>query len=384
MNNLCVVFVSNYFNHHQKSLSDAFYCQTGKNYWFIATSKVSEERRSLGYKDSFSEPYILQYADCPQKCEELILKADVVIVGSAPDKLIKKRIRCNKLTFRYSERLYKKGFFWKDYLHNAISAWLHHGRFQRNQLYMLCASAYTAEDCAKFMNYVDRCYRWGYFPETKTYKNMRNLIEEKKRNSILWVGRFLDWKHPDDVILVASRLKAAGYTFEVNIIGTGEMEQVLGDMIARFDLYDCVHMLGSMKPEKVREYMEKSQIYLFTSDRNEGWGAVLNESMNSGCTVIASRAIGSVPFLLQDGESGLIYESGNVDMLFEKIKYVLDNPIETQYFGEQAYQTIVNQWNAEEAARRFICLTESFLVEKELSSSFETGPCSKVEFLNEC
>lgn len=51
-----------------------------------------------------------------------------------------------------------------------------------------------------------------------------------------------------------------------------------------------------MKASEVRSYMEKADIYLFTSDFNEGWGAVLNESMNSGCAVVASHAIGSVPF----------------------------------------------------------------------------------------
>lgn len=55
---------------------------------------------------------------------------------------------------------------------------------------------------------------------------------------------------------------------------------------------------------KVREHMEDADIFLFTSDYNGGRGAVLNESMNSGCMVAASHAIGSVPFLLEDGKRG--------------------------------------------------------------------------------
>lgn len=89
---------------------------------------------------------------------------------------------------------------------------------------------------------------------------------------ILWVGRLLEWKHPDDALQVAKRLKVAGYVFTMNIIGTGALEQKLKDMIEQYQLNDCVHMLGPMPPESVREYMESSQIFLFTSDRNEGWG----------------------------------------------------------------------------------------------------------------
>ncbi len=50
-------------------------------------------------------------------------------------------------------------------------------------------------------------------------------------------------------------------------------------------------MLGAMSPDKVRAYMERADVFLFTSDFNEGWGAVLNESMNSGCAVVASHAM---------------------------------------------------------------------------------------------
>lgn len=57
-------------------------------------------------------------------------------------------------------------------LHAALGAWLHHGRFQRYPLYMLCASVYTATDCYIFGNYKRRTYKWGYFPEVKCYEDI--------------------------------------------------------------------------------------------------------------------------------------------------------------------------------------------------------------------
>ena len=80
-------------------------------------------------------------------------------------------------------------------------------------------------------------------------------------------------------------------------------------MIREKKLEDCVHMLGAMSPDEVRKHMEQANIFLFTSDRNEGWGAVLNEAMNSGCAVVASHAIGSVPYLIKNGNNGYIYEN---------------------------------------------------------------------------
>ena len=45
----------------------------------------------------------------------------------------------------------------------------------------------------------------------------------------------------------------------------------------------------------------------------EGWGAVLNEAMNSGCACIASHAIGSAGFLIEHGENGFVYRDGDMD-----------------------------------------------------------------------
>ena len=40
--------------------------------------------------------------------------------------------------------------------------------------------------------------------------------------------------------------------------------------------------------------------------------------------------LGSVPFLIQDGINGLVYPSGDIDALYEKVKYLLDKPEEQE------------------------------------------------------
>ena len=98
-----IVFLSNYFNHHQKPLSDALFCRC-EDYRFISTKEMSAEREALGYK-KITAPYVLSLSS---KTESEILRlvndADVVIVGSAPEYLIKERKKNKKLIYRYSER----------------------------------------------------------------------------------------------------------------------------------------------------------------------------------------------------------------------------------------------------------------------------------------
>lgn len=371
-----IVMVSNYFNHHQRPLAEALNRLCGGQFRFIETTTMRQERKDLGYGFGDMPDYVLRSWE-EDGCAQLIEEADVVIAGSAPETLLKGRIRAGKLIFRYSERPLKNGPEWGKYLPRLLR-W-HLRNPAGKPIYLLCASAFTAGDYAKFGLFRDRAYQWGYFPGTKTYGE----LPHKEPNSILWCGRFLDWKHPDDVLLAAKRLREEGYDFRLDFIGAGPMEQMLQDLTVAYGLTDHVRFLGSMKPDQVRTHMERSAIYLFTSDRNEGWGAVLNESMNSGCAVIASHAIGSVPFLLKDGENGLVYVSGNGDMLYEKMKYLLSHPQEQTRLGENACRTITECWNAETAARRLISLADKILSGERHPELYDNGVCSKAAVIHD-
>ncbi len=375
-----IVFLSNFFNHHQKPISDVL--DKRVDYTFIATEAVPEDRKKLGYINSFP-PYVKRYyLDEEERkiAEKRISEADVIIAGSAPEKMVRKSIKSGKVVFRYSERPLKDGL---ELLKYPIRFIRWHWRNPRNKpIYMLCASAYTAGDYAKFGLFKGHTYKWGYFPKTVKYDE-EELFANKKKNLILWCARFLPLKHPEHVIEVADRLKKDGYDFELHFIGIGPIEDEMKNLVKEKGLQDNVVFLGSMKPEEVRERMNKAGVFLFTSDRQEGWGAVLNESMNSGCAVVASHAIGAVPFLMKDEENGIVYESGNVDMLFEKAKYLLDHPEEQERLGRNAYQTIVTEWNAEEAASRFLNLAKHILKGEKNLQLYESGPCSKAETICE-
>ena len=379
-----IVFASNFLNHHQLPLCKAFESFPEIEFDFIATTPVPKERLGMGYHDmNHTYDFVIcafENSEAHKKALELCENADVVITGSAPKEYIRQRLKAKKLTFKYSERIYKIKPPLYQMPFRAIKYFWESGRHKN--LYLLCSSAYTAADYAKTHTLINKAYKWGYFPEVKKYDDIDITVSQKHTNSILWAGRLIDWKHPETAVQVALRLKQAGYKFVLNIIGTGTMEDELKSLILSHGLNDCVKMLGSMSPEKVREYMEQSEIYLFTSNRQEGWGAVLNEAMNSGCAVVASSAIGSVPFLIKDGKSGLIYRSGDIEDLYEKVKYLIDNKERATELGKSAYITLTDLWNAETAAERFIKLVE-MIQSGNIYELFEDGPCSKAAVLKD-
>ena len=369
-----LVYISNYFNHHQKTLSDEF-DRICESFYFVETNKVSDERKKLGYSE-MSAPYVCRDKDLKQ---DVLDNADIIVIGAAPLDLIKD-VKKEKPVLYYSERPFKKEksilerFYWSLFWRKR--------NFGIKKLYMLCASAYTAADYSEFGLYKNKMYKWGYFPATMKY-DLSELFSEKKPADILWCGRFLDWKHPDDAVEVAKKLKADGVSFRLTFIGTGEMEQELHSMVDEYDLGDCVRFLGSKTPEQVRSYMEKSGIFLMTSDRQEGWGAVLNEAMNSGCAVVASHLAGSTPYLVKNKKNGLVYFSEDTNDLYNKVKYLLNDPGEQERFGREAYKTIFEEWNAEVAAKRFLTLADAIFKGDRYPDLYSEGPCSKAEFFGE-
>jgi len=380
---LKVTIFSNFLKHYQLQFCKAMIERLGEGFRFVATEPIPQDRLDLGFKDMNKDyPFVVTtYSGEEARIEamRLCMDSDVIITGSAPEEYTIRRIQMGKLTFRYSERIYKRGLWRVMSPRGFVHLVKNHLRYRNKPLYMLCVSAYTASDFAMTGNYLGKTYKWGYFSEVKDL-DLSALMAQKRRNesiTILWAGRLIGWKHPCVPILMAERLKQDNVTFQMHIIGTGELEGVMRNLIIQKRLDDCVQMLGPMSPDKVREHMEAADIFMFTSDFNEGWGVVLNEAMSSGCAVIANHAIGSVPFLLRDGENGLIYKNGDMDDLYFKLRNLIGDGVLRQKLGMAAYDTLSGTWNAEVAVDRFLKLCDALQQGKK--SPFADGPCSRAE-----
>ncbi len=346
-----ITFVSNYINHHQIPFSNALFELTKGGYTFVQTQVMEQERVQMGWQAE-ELPYVKFFYEEPDVCKQLIMDSDVVIFGGTDDEsYIEERLEAARLTLRYSERLYKTGQ-WKAVSPRGLRKKYHdHTRHRNAPVYLLCAGAYVPSDFHIVRAYTGKMFCWGYFPETKQY-DVDKLIAEKNGQipRLLWAGRFIDWKHPELALETARYLKEKGIRFHMDIIGGGPMEAQLKELLHQYELEQCVEMLGFKSPGEVRAYMEQANIHLFTSDRQEGWGAVANESMNSGCAIVANHMIGAVPYLIRHGENGFVYRDGAPQMLFETVeRLVLDSELRSRV-GRAAYETIVSTWNAEDAA----------------------------------
>lgn len=360
------VFVSNYLNHHQIPFCNAMYELCGGSFVFVQTEAVEEERIQMGWAGKVEQPYLRFYYEEREACRRLISEAEIVMFGGCEDEsYIEERLEKGKPVIRCSERLYRTGQ-WKAVSPRGLKKKYHdHTRYRNAPVYLLCAGAYVPSDFSIVRAYLGKMYCWGYFPETKRY-DVDSLLAGKGAGEldgipyILWAARMIDLKHPELPLQTARYLKSRGLPFHMDMIGGGAMEEQVKALRAEYGLEEEVGLPGFMSPAQVREYMERAHIFLFTSDRQEGWGAVVNEAMNSGCAVVADHMAGAVPYLVRDGENGFVYRDGNREELFALTERLVRDRELCAGMGRNAYRTITECWNAENAAGALWKLCKSF------------------------
>ena len=387
-----LVFYSIVLNHHQAILADTFHSMLGQNYTFVETASVNDNKGAT--EDYGSRPYLLrawESEEARKRAMELARTADVcVFSGVQALPFQRERLKLGLLSFDMSERWLKRGLvnlfspaIFKMFLAYYLGGWKH------KPLYKLCCSAFAAGDHRKLGMYSGRCFKWGYFTRVEKIdvEASRDVsTSNADATPLMWCARYLKLKHPELPLLLAARLKADGYRFTLDMYGSGEYEPAARHMAESLGVTDVVCFVGNKPNDALLADMRRHSIFLFTSDRNEGWGAVANESMACGCVLVAADAIGSTPYLIKDGITGLSFRSsrtscsfGNpdkkaIDSLYEKVKWLLDNPSEMVNIRSRSIKQMQELYNPRTAAERLLSLIDC--LQKGSETGFTDGPCS--------
>lgn len=441
-----IVFYSLILNNHQANVADELWELTGHQYCFVELANLQAEHKKGDTRNYDECPYLLRAWESTanwQKAMELARTAECcVFSGVQALPFQKERMRLGLLSFDMSERWLKQGI--KNVLSPAISKmflayWL--GGWKNKPLYKLCCSAFCKGDHEQLGMFHNKCFKWGYFTSVGTLNENLNSNEnllcgcEKVDSEILmqhqpssdcsarvdvlqsprdicfsddgrktnvevstdvstseitplmWCSRFLMWKHPELPILMADRLKKKGFKFHLDMYGEGEYKQQAIDLVESLGLSDCVSFIGNKPNTELMEDMKRHEIFLFTSDKNEGWGAVANESMSNGCVLVGSDALGCAPYLIKDSENGFMFKGskvscsfGNPDMialdsLYEKVVWLLEHPMERKQMQRNAIKQMQDVWSPRQAAQSLLQLIDD--IKNGRDTSIKEGPCSK-------
>lgn len=361
---MTITFVSNYINHHQIPFSNACYDRLCDDYHFIQTEPMEDERVAMGWDVQAAKlPYVHCMYEEEDFCKKLIMESDIAVFGwTKREDVIEERLQTGKPVIRVSERLYREGQWKAISPRGLLHKYKEHTKYRNGQVCLFCAGAYVASDFHIIRAYPNKMFCFGYFPETVLYseEEFTNLKKDTDEVQLVWAGRFMPLKHPEFVVKLAEELRREDYRFHIHMAGSGEMEEEIKQEIEKKGMESFFTFYGYTKPKEVRSIMEKCHIHLFTSNYLEGWGAVVNEAMNSGCAVVASAQAGAVPYLIRHGENGLIYKGGSYEDFAAQVKRLLQDSKFCGRLGKEAYATITKLWNAEHAAEEFLRFCKDF------------------------
>ena len=143
----------------------------------------------------------------------------------------------------------------------------------------------------------------------------------------LFVGRFLPFKRPSDVVLALQLLKNQGADVLGVFAGAGELRPELEAM--GLSLGVPLIFLGFCNQSKLPAVYAAADVLVLPSSGQETWGLVVNEALACGTPCAVSDACGCGPDMIVDGITGKVFPAGDVPALVSAIAQCILIPRES-------------------------------------------------------
>lgn len=175
---------------------------------------------------------------------------------------------------------------------------------------------------------IDKIICPSFFMENELEKNpdlkgrtvtLHNFIDEispsgiERENYVLYFGRYSSEKGINTLIKAAKALPTIQFVFA----GKGELENEINAV-------ENIRNVGFKTGAELREVIEKGAFSVLASEGPENCPFTVMESQTLQTPVIGAN-IGGIPELIDEGMTGMLFESGNADELTEKIEYLYNN-----------------------------------------------------------
>jgi glycosyltransferase involved in cell wall biosynthesis len=143
---------------------------------------------------------------------------------------------------------------------------------------------------------------------------------------VLFVGKLVPWKRPQDLLYAAASLSERIPHLSVAFAGDGELRPFIESEISRLSLKN-IHLLGFRNQSELPEVYGTSDILALPSSLDNK-PLVTNEAMASGLPVVVSDRTGvwGEGDLVRDGENGFVYPCGDVGALADAIQRLASEP----------------------------------------------------------
>lgn len=174
------------------------------------------------------------------------------------------------------------------------------------------------------------------------------------REYILSVGRFADPRKNVHLLFETyARLKERLGTDTPNLVLAGRTEPPADawDLAEDRGIADSISFFEDVFLDRLVDLYREAKLFILSSDE-EGLGLVILEAMASGVPVVSTDC-GGPGTVVQDGETGRLVPTGDVDRLADAAVTLLRDPSRLQSFGANSRERAVSEFSEEATIRRF-------------------------------
>ncbi len=171
---------------------------------------------------------------------------------------------------------------------------------------------------------------------------------------VLFSAKLQPWKRPLD--LLQAFAKADVRNAYLVFAGDGALRGEVEAETKRLGLGGRVKLLGFVNQTALPSVYRAADVLVLPS-RYEPFGVVVNEAMLCGCVPIVSNRVGAQFDLIDDGKTGFVYPTGDVERLGEVLSTLLSDPARIRSMSE-AGAAKVAEWSPEKYVSCFVDVIE--------------------------
>ncbi len=183
------------------------------------------------------------------------------------------------------------------------------------------------------------------------------VVEACKTKLVGFLGRLTQPKNPLFVLEVARLLAPEGYTFK--LIGGGELEPKVRELIQAYRLQQSVEVLGSLPHGEALEALRDVGALILPS-LWEGLPLAVLEAMQMGIPVIAAK-VSSLPEIIQDDVSGVLIREYDPKRYAKAIRRFADDPQKRQRVIAAGRKIVAGKFTFERVVAQHLELYEELV-----------------------
>ncbi|HAW53055.1 MAG TPA: glycosyltransferase family 4 protein [Flavobacteriales bacterium] len=209
---------------------------------------------------------------------------------------------------------------------------------------LLSTSHVMAAETSKYTNKKIEITPFGIDVEKFRPRKVESVF--KPTDFVIGTVKSLERIYGIDVLISAfGKLKSSfpGETIKLLVIGDGSQRKVLEKQVKDSGLADDVVFQGAMSQDEVPKYLNMLHIFVALS-RSESFGVSVLEASACEKPVIVSR-VGGLPEVVDEGISGLIVESENVDEAYNALLTLKNDGELRNKMGQAGRRKVLNSFN---------------------------------------